>query len=123
VADLELAEGAVRAQGDPNACRTLRELAESAWLGWDLPEGMAPGLEERGVYDPPRLTYAYAVHAAAVAVDPETGAVEVEGYWLANDSGVVVNPMSSRASCGARLSKASAWPSPSTWPTARPASP
>jgi carbon-monoxide dehydrogenase large subunit len=92
-ADLEFVNGAIHARGDPTARRTLHELAESAWRGWDLPPGMAPGLEERDVYDPPGLTYAYAVHAAAVAVDPETGAVEVERYWLANDSGVVVNPM------------------------------
>ncbi|MGH8906484.1 MAG: xanthine dehydrogenase family protein molybdopterin-binding subunit [Egibacteraceae bacterium] len=93
VADLELVDGAIRARDDPSARLTLRELAESAWLGWDLPEGMAPGLEERGAHDPPAYTYAYAAHAAAVAVDPETGSVEVEGYWLVNDSGVAVNPM------------------------------
>ncbi len=92
-ADLEVIDGAIRARGDPTARRTLHELAESSWRGWDLPPGMAPGLEERDVYDPPGFTYAYAVHAAAVAVDPETGTVEVERYWLANDSGVVVNPM------------------------------
>jgi carbon-monoxide dehydrogenase large subunit len=27
-----------------------------------------------------------------VAVDPRTGAVEIEGYWVVNDSGVLVNP-------------------------------
>ncbi|GII83919.1 carbon-monoxide dehydrogenase large subunit [Sphaerisporangium siamense] len=90
--DLEIVGGAVRVKGDPVAHVTLREVAASAWRGWDLPEGVAPGLEERATYDPPGYVYAYGAHAAAVAVDPETGAVEVEGYWVVNDCGVVVNP-------------------------------
>lgn len=91
--DLELSGDAVRVKGDPGAFRTLREIAVSAWRGWDLPEDVPPGLEERASYDPSGYTYAYGAHAAAVAVDPETGAVEVEGYWLVNDSGVLVNPV------------------------------
>ncbi|WP_090937475.1 xanthine dehydrogenase family protein molybdopterin-binding subunit [Nonomuraea jiangxiensis] len=90
--DLELADGVVRVKGDPRASVTLRELATSAWRGWDLPEGVTPGLEERASYDPAAYTFAYGAHAAAVAVDPETGAVEVERYWVVNDSGVLVNP-------------------------------
>ncbi|GAA2874508.1 molybdopterin-dependent oxidoreductase [Streptosporangium fragile] len=90
--DLELTGDAVRVKGDPGAFRTLREIAVSAWRGWDLPEGVPPGLEERVSYDPDGYTYAYGAQAAAVAVDPETGAVEVEGYWVVNDSGVLVNP-------------------------------
>ncbi|MFC7591433.1 xanthine dehydrogenase family protein molybdopterin-binding subunit [Nonomuraea antimicrobica] len=90
--DLELADGAVRVKGDPRALVTLQELAISAWRGWDLPEGMEPGLEERVSYDPKGYTFAYGAHAAAVAVDTETGAVEVEGYWVVNDAGVLVNP-------------------------------
>ncbi|MDR8408178.1 xanthine dehydrogenase family protein molybdopterin-binding subunit [Nonomuraea sp. 3-1Str] len=90
--DLEITDGAVRVKGDPRASLTLREVATSAWRGWDLPEGASPGLEERAVYDPAAYTYAYGAHAAAVAVDPETGAVEVEGYWAVNDAGVLVNP-------------------------------
>ncbi|MEW9550069.1 xanthine dehydrogenase family protein molybdopterin-binding subunit [Nonomuraea sp. NPDC050783] len=90
--DLELAGDVVRVKGDPRASVALRELATSAWRGWDLPEGMQPGLEERVSYDPPGYTFAYGAHAAAVAVDPETGAVEVERYWVVNDAGVLVNP-------------------------------
>ncbi|AQZ67961.1 Carbon monoxide dehydrogenase large chain [[Actinomadura] parvosata subsp. kistnae] len=91
-ADLEVAGDAVRVKGDPAVSVPLRELATSAWRGWDLPDGVAPGLEERDSYDPTGYTFAYGAHAAAVAVDPETGAVEVEGYWVVNDAGVLVNP-------------------------------
>jgi len=91
--DLEIAGSAVRVKGDPRASLPLREIATSAWRGWDLPDGLSPGLEERATYEPADYTYAYGAHAAAVAVDPETGAVEVEGYWVVNDSGVLVNPV------------------------------
>ncbi|MEV7012910.1 xanthine dehydrogenase family protein molybdopterin-binding subunit [Streptosporangium sp. NPDC051022] len=90
--DLEADGDSVRVKGDPAARRTLEEIAASAWRGWDLPEGMTPGLEERATHDPAAYTYAYGAHAAAVAVDVETGAVEVEGYWVVGDSGVLVNP-------------------------------
>jgi aerobic carbon-monoxide dehydrogenase large subunit len=90
--DLEIVDGTVRVKGDPPAGRTFAELATSAWRGWDLPAGMPPGLVERASYDPPAFCFPYGAHAAAVAVDPETGAVEVEGYWAVADSGVVVNP-------------------------------
>ncbi len=90
--DLEIGDGAVQVKGDPGSRRTLEEIAASAWRGWDLPEGMPPGLEERATHDPAAYTYAYGAHAAAVAVDVETGAVEVEGYWVVCDSGTLVNP-------------------------------
>jgi carbon-monoxide dehydrogenase large subunit len=90
--DLEIADGAVHVKGDPAAGLTLADIATAAWRGWHLPDGMAPGLEEREVYDPPANVYGYAAHAAAVAVDPDTGKIEVEGYWVANDCGVIVNP-------------------------------
>ncbi len=90
--DLEIVGPAVQVKGTPEARRTLREIATSAWRGWDLPEGSSPGAEERATYHPAAFTFAYGAHAAAVAVDPQTGAVEVEAYWLVNDSGVLVNP-------------------------------
>jgi carbon-monoxide dehydrogenase large subunit len=90
--DLEITDGEVHVKGDPAARVTLTDVAVSAWRGWNLPDGMAPGLEEREVYDPPAYTYGYATHAAAVAVDPATGKIEIEGYWVTSDCGVVVNP-------------------------------
>ncbi|MEW2512416.1 xanthine dehydrogenase family protein molybdopterin-binding subunit [Streptomyces sp. NPDC046870] len=70
-----------------------REVAHRAWKGWDRgPDEERIQLEESADFDPPALTFAYAVHAAAVAVDRETGKVTVEDYWTVHDSGVVVNP-------------------------------
>jgi carbon-monoxide dehydrogenase large subunit len=90
--DLELADGRIWVRGVPERGIGVGEVARTAWLGWDLPEGMAAGLEEKELYDPADISYSYATHGAVVAVDPETGDIEVERYVVAHDCGVVVNP-------------------------------
>ena len=63
--------------------------------GWDhgRPPGVDAGLEETYYFEPPTVTWSYAVHAAVVEVDVETGRVKIENYAIAHDCGVVVNPM------------------------------
>ena len=90
--DIELVDGAAQVVGSPSSGIQHSDLARTAWLGWDLPEGCVPGLEEQSTYDPPDITYWSATHAAAVAVDLGTGLVEVEDYWVVHDSGTIVNP-------------------------------
>jgi carbon-monoxide dehydrogenase large subunit len=92
-ADIELGDGRAYVRGTPARGISHRDLATVAWLGWDLPEGVTPGLEEQYTYDPEDITYSYATHAAAVAVDRETGIVEVEGYWVVHDCGTIINPL------------------------------
>ena len=38
-------------------------------------------------------TFSYAVHGAVVAVDPETGLIQILDYVVVEDGGVLVNPM------------------------------
>ena len=71
----------------------LSAIAWHAWRGFDLPDGDAPGLVETHLHDPANLTFPYATHAARVAVDRETGLVEVERFVVVHDCGTVVNPM------------------------------
>jgi carbon-monoxide dehydrogenase large subunit len=47
----------------------------------------------QGSYFSTDLTFSYGAHAAYVAVDPRTGAVEVLDYFAAEDIGVAVNPL------------------------------
>lgn len=91
--DLELADGVVRAKDTPGVNVPFAELAEKAWLGWSLPAGETAGLEERDVHDPAGISYSYATHAAAVAVDVETGLIDVERLVVVHDCGTVINPM------------------------------
>jgi carbon-monoxide dehydrogenase large subunit len=53
------------------------------------------GLEVSTGYKPKVDTgaFSYASHAAVVAVDPSTGAVEILDYVVVEDCGVVINPM------------------------------
>jgi carbon-monoxide dehydrogenase large subunit len=91
--DVELVDGVFSVKGVPSAGLTFDEVANKAWLGWDLPPGEDPGLEVKDVHDPANISYAYSSHAAAVAVDLDTGKVDIEGYWVTHDVGTVINPM------------------------------
>ena len=62
----------------------------------DLPGDVDPGgLEVTAGYKAKRDTgtFSYAAHAAVVAVDPETGELEILDYVVVEDGGVLVNPM------------------------------
>ncbi|MCC7487232.1 MAG: xanthine dehydrogenase family protein molybdopterin-binding subunit [Burkholderiales bacterium] len=50
------------------------------------------GFEVEGVFENNRRTYSYGTHAAHVAVDPETGRVEVLDYVSVEDVGRIINP-------------------------------
>jgi carbon-monoxide dehydrogenase large subunit len=70
-------------------------VAQAARPGWDhgRPQGIDAGLEETFYYEPPTVTWSYAVHAALIEVDRELGQVSIDKYVIAHDCGVVVNPM------------------------------
>ncbi len=94
-ADLELREGHVGIVGVPGAKVSLGKVAQAARPGWDncRPPGVDAGLEETFYFEPPTVTWSYAVHAIVVEVDAEIGHVRIENYAIAHDCGVVVNPM------------------------------
>jgi carbon-monoxide dehydrogenase large subunit len=75
-----------------NVSVDLATVAERATQGFGLPAGVTPGLLESYQYDPASSTFSYATHACQVAVDTETGVVEVEHYVVVNDCGTIVNP-------------------------------
>jgi carbon-monoxide dehydrogenase large subunit len=93
--DLELRQGGVGIVGVPGAELSLAKVARAARPGWDhgRPAGIDAGLEETFYYEPPTVTWSYAVHAAIVDVDVELGRVKIENYAVAHDCGVMVNPM------------------------------
>ena len=71
------------------------ELTEDSVAGPDkraLPFAEFAGLSADGSFSSNKRTYSYGAHAAHVAVDPETGAVEVLDYAGVEDVGRIVNP-------------------------------
>jgi aerobic carbon-monoxide dehydrogenase large subunit len=52
-----------------------------------------PGLEATAYFKSNQLTYTYGAHVAHVAVDPETGKLEVLRYVVVEDIGRCINPL------------------------------
>jgi carbon-monoxide dehydrogenase large subunit len=92
--EVELQDGRVVG---PGGSVTIAEIGRTWYLKpQDLPENVdASGLEVTAGYKPDRDTgtFSYAAHAAVVAVDTETGVVEIIDYAVVEDGGVLVNPM------------------------------
>src|SRR5207237_7917549 len=81
-ADLVLSDGVIAVRGAPGRSLDAREA---------IP---AEGLEVEELFTPPvPLAYSSGCHGAVVAVDPSTGAVDVERYVIAHDTGRPINPM------------------------------
>jgi carbon-monoxide dehydrogenase large subunit/6-hydroxypseudooxynicotine dehydrogenase subunit gamma len=51
-----------------------------------------PGLAAEGWFTTAHQVYPYGSHVAVVRVDPETGRVAIERYWIAYDIGRAINP-------------------------------
>jgi aerobic carbon-monoxide dehydrogenase large subunit len=60
-----------------------------------LPPGEEPYLEESALYDPPanRNFISYGWHGAVVKVDKNTGRIEVMKYYIVDDAGIIINPL------------------------------
>lgn len=89
---LELRSGRIHSAGTDRALLGLGELLEMTRPG-KVSGGGAPGLEATEYFHTDRLTYTYGGHLAHVAVDPETGQVEILRYLVLEDVGRCVNPL------------------------------
>ena len=92
--DVLLDKGKAFVNGAPDLSVSISKIAETAYmigLG-QMPKGESIGLDAMEFYDPPSSSYAMAAHAAQVAVDPGTGLVSVERYFVVHDCGRVLNP-------------------------------
>jgi aerobic carbon-monoxide dehydrogenase large subunit len=91
--DLELQDGKVCVRGSPDRFIEVAEVARAAHLEAQLlPEGEAGTLDASAGFDPPG-TFSNATHGAVVEIDPETGDVRIDRYVVAEDCGVMINPM------------------------------
>ncbi len=94
VASVEVRDGGVYG---PEGSISIGDIAKSYYLTpADLPGDTDPrGLETTEGYAPDRLTgiHSGSAHATVVAVDPETGSVEILDYVITEDAGTRVNPM------------------------------
>jgi len=84
---LGIAGSAIFIDGEP-AEVTLAQLGAA-----DPSENGGHLLDVSFTYDPVQAAHPYATHACLVEVDPETGAVEILRYVVADDCGTMINPM------------------------------
>lgn len=90
--DIELRDGHAAVRGSPGRGLSFADVGRVAYLeAQRLPPGEDPGLECQASFDPPG-TFSNATHGCIVEIDPETGAVAIERYVVAEDCGVMINP-------------------------------
>ena len=93
--DLEMEEGEIRITGEQGDSVTFSDLAKmmNGVPGFKLPDGIEAGLEATHYFQPSQAAYANGSHVAEVAVDIETGSVEILRYVVAHDCGNLINPL------------------------------
>ncbi len=93
--DLDIKGSRISSKRDARKAASFQEVADVAIrFSGRLPQGMEPGLDVISFYEPESpTTCSYATHLAVVAVDAETGFVNLLKYFIVDDSGVIVNPM------------------------------
>jgi aerobic carbon-monoxide dehydrogenase large subunit len=91
--DMEYANGQFQVKGAPGKAVPFGQVALTAYVPHNYPEGLEPGLEETSFYDPSNFCFPFGAHACVVEVDRDTGHVKVLRYIAVDDVGNVMNPM------------------------------
>ena len=89
--NIDLNDGLARVRNS-NKSMPIAELARAAYHHSHKFAGLGPGLQENAIYDPAG-TFSNACHASIVEVDIETGRVKIERFVVAEDAGLLINPM------------------------------
>src|SRR5215470_9639526 len=91
--DMEYVNGQFQVKGAPGKAVPFGQVALTAYVPHNYPEGLEPGLEETSFYDPSNFCFPFGAHACVVEVDRDTGHVKVLRYVAVDDVGNVINPM------------------------------
>jgi len=91
--DLEWSQGRFSVRGDPDASKTIQEIALATFAAHNLPDGVEPSLDSDATYDPDNFSFPHGTHLCATEVDTETGMVKIRSYVAVDDVGKVVNPL------------------------------
>jgi aerobic carbon-monoxide dehydrogenase large subunit len=91
--DIEYANGQFQVKGFPGKAVPFGQIALTAYVPHNYPEGLEPGLDETSFYDPSNFTFPFGAHACVVEVARETGEVRMLRYVAVDDVGNVISPM------------------------------
>jgi aerobic carbon-monoxide dehydrogenase large subunit len=89
---LELREGKINRMNTEAPPVELNEIVSKVRHSGTLNQGL-PELEVTAYFHSSQMTYSYGVHLAQVAVDAETGVMEVLRYLVVEDVGRAINPL------------------------------
>lgn len=90
--DLDYAGGKFTVKGTDRSVG-FGDVALTAYVPHDYPEGLEPGLDENAFYDPANFTFPFGTHICVVEIDPDTGKVKILQYVAVDDVGNIINPM------------------------------
>ena len=90
---VELRRGGFFAEDIPDRYVTWRDVAAYSFGPQPVPEGVDRGLEASVFWEPDSYTFPFSANVAVVRVDPDNGAVQIDGFYSVNDFGVLINPL------------------------------
>jgi carbon-monoxide dehydrogenase large subunit len=90
--DIVLEGGQYKVKGTDKAV-PFQQVALTAYVPHNYPQGLEPGLDFSSFYDPANFTYPFGTHIAVVEVFPETGETKLLRYVSVDDVGTIINPM------------------------------
>jgi aerobic carbon-monoxide dehydrogenase large subunit len=90
--DVDFADGWFAVAGTDRRV-AFTAVAQAAYTAHNLPPEAEPGLQDTAVYDPPNFAFSNGAHVCELEIDPDTGTVELIGFWAVDDVGTVINPM------------------------------
>ncbi|HEY4170748.1 MAG TPA: molybdopterin cofactor-binding domain-containing protein, partial [Reyranella sp.] len=90
--DIEFSEGNFTVKGTDKSV-PLKEVAKAAFTPAKWPKGFEGGLYENATFKAERDTYPNGCHICELEVDPETGDVTMDRYFVVDDVGTVMNPI------------------------------
>ena len=90
--DIEFAEGNFTVKGTDKSV-PLKEVAKAAFNPTKWPKGFEGGLYENATFKAEKDTYPNGCHICELEIDPETGDVTMDRYFVVDDVGTVMNPI------------------------------
>ena len=91
--DVEYVNGQFQVKGAPDKAVPFGQVALTAYVPHNYPDGLEPGLDETSFYDPSNFCFPFGAHACVVEIDRETRHVKLLRYIAVDDVGNVINPM------------------------------
>ena len=92
VGDIACEDGDFKIVGTDKSIN-IHEIAKIAYNPMRMPKGIEPGLAETGTFKPDAPSFPNGCHGVEVEIDPETGETDLISYYVVDDVGNVINPL------------------------------